>query len=724
MKSNISINKCLFSILFISFLATSGCAKKTAVGYSDGDMLTSAQEQSLPECLDDTGSDCRLPKDQPEAQIQTEENAMDSKRIGDADTAGCQVNEIYDTSYSLCTAIEMQNLSALRTVLKSGSSIQKSHCFNDETFYQLLKSKQMHCQGLNGNDIRMLIKAGMDVNDQKNSMRHTPLMVTAKFGLTDAFKALLEAGANISAVNDEGKTALHYAAFGGVLENVNLLIQNKADVNASDLQKRTPLMHASTPEIASALIQAGADIKALSEKSENALLMSLKQENNEETALFLMKSGADINAATYIGRTPMMFAIEHKYHKVLDALIQTGADIHAKEKDGNTPLMFAARVKDAYAVRQLIDHGARVNDITNEGTTALMHSLINVEENSDENLNAINDVVDILISHGADINAVAKKHITALSLAVTYGNARAVEKLIQLKANISPDCEDCPTTELRVAMNNLQEATIEKKRNEIIINMFENGDTLYGNADDIEQNKKDINRLNREISDYQKICELLIEAGANLTQEHSNKMLIKSVVNPYLTRQLLKFGANPNLSVYGDTPLTAAISMLNPESMQELINAGADISDSHAVFFASLLYGNEETTRKLLDNGLKVDQPASQSSIGEDLDDMTLLMFTAKLGDQKGLKTLVPEMQEKEIVKSLKLLLKAGADVNAKNQYGKTALHYAAEAGNSLNVKALLDGGADKNIKDLEGRTPLDYAIKSGCHDCMQYLQQ
>ena len=54
--------------------------------------------------------------------------------------------------------------------------------------------------------------------------------------------------------------------------------------------------------------------------------------------------------------------------------------------------------------------------------------------------------------------------------------------------------------------------------------------------------------------------------------------------------------------------------------------------------------------------------------------------------------------------------LDAGADVMARNKYGGTSLHYAANYGTPANVQALLDAGADAKAKNKDGKTPWDYA--------------
>jgi len=62
----------------------------------------------------------------------------------------------------------------------------------------------------------------------------------------------------------------------------------------------------------------------------------------------------------------------------------------------------------------------------------------------------------------------------------------------------------------------------------------------------------------------------------------------------------------------------------------------------------------------------------------------------------------------------VELLLAAGADVNAKSNYGDTALHYAARGGHVDVVELLLEAGADVNAKNKNGRTALFWASFKG----------
>ena len=62
----------------------------------------------------------------------------------------------------------------------------------------------------------------------------------------------------------------------------------------------------------------------------------------------------------------------------------------------------------------------------------------------------------------------------------------------------------------------------------------------------------------------------------------------------------------------------------------------------------------------------------------------------------------------------VKMLIDAGADVNAKNSYGNTPLDLAVRYGHADVVNLLIDAGADVNAKDLDAWTPLHVASLYG----------
>jgi ankyrin repeat protein len=68
-----------------------------------------------------------------------------------------------------------------------------------------------------------------------------------------------------------------------------------------------------------------------------------------------------------------------------------------------------------------------------------------------------------------------------------------------------------------------------------------------------------------------------------------------------------------------------------------------------------------------------------------------------------------------ETPENIRILLEAGANVNARNETGTTPLHGAAGWGTPENIRILLEAGANVNARRIEdGRTPLHYAAAYG----------
>ena len=102
---------------------------------------------------------------------------------------------------------------------------------------------------------------GAEVADEEVG---TALGGAARYGHTKIVKALIEAGADVNAVNGCGETALHWAAYGGHTEVARVLIEGGADVNVNGWRGVTALMWAARyghAEIVKMLVEAGAKFK-------------------------------------------------------------------------------------------------------------------------------------------------------------------------------------------------------------------------------------------------------------------------------------------------------------------------------------------------------------------------------------------------------------------------------------------------------------------------------
>ena len=124
---------------------------------------------------------------------------------------------------------------------------------------------------------RELLGQGADVNARDNEHQETPVILAAKFAGAEMVRMLLEAGAEVDARDDWGRTALFYAPV--LSEEFGALLRDGANVHARDAEGNTILMRrvaksASLPEVEE-LLRLGIDPGVQDEDGETALSMAV-----------------------------------------------------------------------------------------------------------------------------------------------------------------------------------------------------------------------------------------------------------------------------------------------------------------------------------------------------------------------------------------------------------------------------------------------------------------
>ena len=135
-----------------------------------------------------------------------------------------------------------------------------------------------------------------------------------------------------------------------IIEVVELLISDGADVNATNEYGMTPLhlitpYHSSGDEtsigIAKTLISAGADVNIKDNEGATPLHLVADSEGwdiDEELAEMFIAAGANVNAKDNDGYTPLHCAVQSNTVDFVQYLISHGADVNVKNNDGKTPL--------------------------------------------------------------------------------------------------------------------------------------------------------------------------------------------------------------------------------------------------------------------------------------------------------------------------------------------------------------------------------------------------
>ncbi|HEX5397415.1 MAG TPA: ankyrin repeat domain-containing protein, partial [Verrucomicrobiae bacterium] len=170
-------------------------------------------------------------------------------------------------------------------------------------------------------------------------------------GYTEILKAELEADPTLVASHDDnGWTALQFAARNGQLDAVKLLLANKADVNAGD-------RHGMTALEAALAFSASAGPGARTSDT-----------NHLATAELLLASGAVV---TNTGITALHYAAGAGFTNVVREILDQGADVNANDGVGRTPLDFAAQHNHLDVIELLLSRGAKMSDEDRAGLMAL-----------------------------------------------------------------------------------------------------------------------------------------------------------------------------------------------------------------------------------------------------------------------------------------------------------------------------------------------------------------
>ena len=155
---------------------------------------------------------------------------------------------------------------------------------------------------------------------------------------------LLNAGANVNATDNSGRTALTMATLRGHTDIVTLLLDHQdIDVNVKDFFGYTPLIVAADKgdkDVVKMLLDKGADVNATDTAGRTALIVTALY-GRTDVVRMLLAAGADVDARNNSGRTALMVAALYGRTDVVKMLLDKGADVNAKGKDGNTALMLA-----------------------------------------------------------------------------------------------------------------------------------------------------------------------------------------------------------------------------------------------------------------------------------------------------------------------------------------------------------------------------------------------
>jgi ankyrin repeat protein len=529
-----------------------------------------------------------------------------------------------------------------------------------------------------------------------------------------------------------GDTRLSDAAMQDDRDTVRSLLAQKVDVNAPQGDGTTALHWAAYKddvEMAKMLLASGASVKAATRIGSITPLFMAAKNGSAAMMEVLLKAGADSNATDEHGTTALMTAAASGSNEAVKMLIDHGADVNAREgAHGQTALMFAAALNRDAAIRLLLERGADPSLTTKP--VKLPPPAARPEDGSPapeakEGKTAAAPAKESAADQKAALDALASS--LGFNSAV-YAAGKSDDAPADLKAMVQKLAAKVDEIEKRLPGDKSK------------------GDdgNMYGIVQ--ERGTLDMGGLTALLyaarDGHMEAAKALLEGGASINEVSASEKtspLVMATMNGHfdLAKLFVDWGADPNLSnAQGLTALYAAVDLqwapkgwfpapgVGQEKtsyldlMKALLETGANPNARIAkklwfrsfgdhswvdtagatAFWRSAQSSDVDAMVLLVDHGADPDIPTTHGT--------TPLMAAAGIGWGYHYSMNAPDSW----MGAVKFCVRHGADVNAADDRGYTALHGAAYLGNHEMISYLLEKGADVKAVAKDKNTVADMA--------------
>ena len=533
--------------------------------------------------------------------------------------------------------------------------INKSKSTEEEFFKELLN------QNINNEKLdKMHSELGLDLNDLYIHNEHI-LHYCCKKDLFQAVVWLITNGINIEIENDQEETAIFYAIHAKNSAILQILINNKIDINHLNIHKRTALQDAvisANNRIVNYLIQVTRALDNCDIHGNNLIFDAVANGNIEIIKKVGSLKELNINQVNRDGNTILHKDLVTGNNELALLLMELGANPTITDKDGKNFLFYAISkgIKNIDLIEKALELGCNINSRSNKNKTLLMESinyfLKTPKEEIETRANHL-EMIKELIRLGISINAVDNNNENALFLATKSEDRELINTFFEddYKIDLNQQNNQGDTVLLILALNGIRNIDLLK----LYLKKGANPDLLNNSGKSLVEILIDIILYseNRKPLDFE--YEILLNEDA----EYAN--VLETILKSH----------------------NVDINMLN--------------SKHEPLFFDSIVHFNFKLFKLLRIKNINLNQ--------KDKDGNNIIFKLMDYNDKNLIK------DKKLYLNTIKSLINAGVDINAKNNEGLTALHIAVGEKCEYTIRLLLEMRADCFVTDKQGRSIIHTCI-------------
>lgn len=539
----------------------------------------------------------------------------------------------------------------------------------------------------------------------------------------------LRAGTDVNAARGDGITALHLAAEQGDVEAVRALLDAGAELDAGTrIGRYTPLHLAARGghgAVVALLLEAGADpLAATTNSGATALHMAAGAVRGHEAVAALLEHGADPNAReASAGQTPLVFAAAANRAEAIAVLLDAGADPGLATAEVDVLRNLALDRESSRRFRERLRQPPETGDPygpqpathtthTDEPSPAVVQAAIRAEREFLRSGHEVGPVDDRSLARvgpdypgGPDVVRPPYREalvgrtggMTALLYAAREGHLDAAAVLLDGGADIDQRSADGTSALLMAALNGHFDLALELVERGADPNpaAFTDGATpLFATLQTQwapKSNYPQPRAQDRQRAGHIEVLQALLEAGAD--------------PNPRLHTHLWywEFGLTKmGIDLTGATPFWRAAFAQDVEAMRLLVAHGADPDIPTRWPDVGMRERRQQDGRQQEDSGLPHIPPGVPNAWP---------VHAAAGGGYLGLGAFSVRNRPRQFMATVRYLVEElGADVNQRDSWLYTPLHYAASRGDNELIEYLVSRGADVMAITRLGQSTADMA--------------